>query len=463
MSRYHHSCMAVTLLWLACGGTCFGAAPVEVRPGSPIPILAGSQNLVPNASFECGTDGWGSAELEPARLVRPAQRPVRPAGLDTAADGRSSLRIELTPENQPVAYNDYLHVERQPIKAPLAANIGWIAVEPGKRYTFSVAMKAAEAGTPARLVVRQFRAAPVREARAAVDRVGTLHAGVHRRRPRPATCWPVPTCGKTEDNPIRPRRATVWLDAVQLAQPTRRPVCHAPAGRVRHRRPTSRATSSPGTSRCSCDVTVASADAQEERKAEIELRLTDFFDEEVWRDDSRSVSVPAGVVAGMSVAVPPSPQRRGYLRLHATMTSGTTVEQRTMRLAAIPVYTPCGLAFRHEPRLRLAGAARSVPPGRAALDARLVAEMAGRGAGEGAVHFTETDAQIDRLLRQDLKVLGVLAFPSTMWSSSAPADVQPPDPWYPPIPSGPTRNGSATTSWPKWARPTCGWAMPRAT
>ena len=66
----------------------------------------------------------------------------------------------MTPENQPIAYNDYLHTERRPIRAPLAANVGWIAVKPGQRYTFSVAMKAAEAGTPARLVVRQFHAAP---------------------------------------------------------------------------------------------------------------------------------------------------------------------------------------------------------------------------------------------------------------------------------------------------------------
>jgi hypothetical protein len=39
------------------------------------------------------------------------------------------LRIELTPENTPVAFNDYLHTERRPIHAPLAANVG-CGIEP---------------------------------------------------------------------------------------------------------------------------------------------------------------------------------------------------------------------------------------------------------------------------------------------------------------------------------------------
>jgi len=48
----------------------------------------------------------------------------------------------------------------------------------------------------------------------------------------------------------------------------------------------------------------------------------------------------------------------------------------------------------------------------------------------GPFNFTETDAQIDRLLRQDIKVLEVLAFPSSMWSTTAPEKVRRNDPWY---------------------------------
>ncbi len=120
MSRSHLHLLAC---WLACWigvGTAFAQAPVKYQPGRLIPPLGeGQKNLVPNASFECGTDGWGSTELE----VLPGWYGTLNGlfgKLDTttAADGHTSLKIELTPENMPVAFDDYLHTERHPIKAP---------------------------------------------------------------------------------------------------------------------------------------------------------------------------------------------------------------------------------------------------------------------------------------------------------------------------------------------------------
>ncbi len=149
------------LAWLACVNASLAKDPVQFRPGRVIPPAGEGQNLIPNASFECGAYGWGSTERE----VLPGWYGTLNGlfgRLDptTAADGRVSLKIELTPENQPVAYNDYLHTQRWPITAPLAANVGWIAVKPGRKYTFSAAMKAAQPDTPARLVVRQFPPPP---------------------------------------------------------------------------------------------------------------------------------------------------------------------------------------------------------------------------------------------------------------------------------------------------------------
>ena len=48
----------------------------------------------------------------------------------------------------------------------------------------------------------------------------------------------------------------------------------------------------------------------------------------------------------------------------------------------------------------------------------------------GPFDFTETDAQIDRQLKEKLNVLEVLACPSTMWSTTAPDRVPRNDPWY---------------------------------
>lgn len=428
MIRLFSFCAAVSLLWLVCGD-CLGAAPVIVRPGSPIPALAGSQNLVPNASFECGTDGWGSAELDPMPgWYGPLNALFGRLDPDTAVQGHSSLRIEMNPENQPIAYNDYLHVERRPIRAPLAANIGWLAVEPGKRYTFSVSMKAAEKGTPARLVVRQFRAAPFEK----LVRLSTKWERYTLEfTPQAEACYVLagPDLRQTEDNPKPPPRATVWLDAVQLAPSdlraqfaTRQPV---EFGMTTDKPGNVFAWDEPLRFR----VTVTSTAVGEDRKAEFEFRLTDFFDEEVWRE-KLVVSVPASASREEVVVVPPSPPRHGFLRLHATMTSGTTVERRKMRMAAIPVYSQqdsrFGLnhAFAWPEQLVLSRQAgllwmRDWSPKWQDVEPE-----------KGQFTYVETDAQIDRLLRQGLKVLGLMAFPSSMWSSSAPASVKSPDPWY---------------------------------
>lgn len=413
------------LIFPLCARACSGEEPAKSRPGRVIPMLgAGKGNLVPNASFECGDDRWGSAELDSLPgWYGPLNGLFGHLDTRTAAHGRASLKIELTLENQPIAYNDYLHVSQKQIKAPLAANVGWIAVKPGQRYTFSVAMKAAEAGTPARLVVRQFYAAPF-------EKMVKLSTDWERYSleftPDAEACYVLagPDLRQSQDNTQPPAGATVWLDAVQLttaddktAFATRQPVELG----VR--------TDKPGNIFAEQDsmqlhLSVASTDASADRKADIELRLTDFFDEEVWRDTT-SVVVPAGTLRDVTVVVPPSPQRRGYLRLHATMTSGTTVEERTLRLATIPVYSHAdsrfGLnhAFAWPDMLTLCRQAgvlwmRDWSPKWQDVEPE-----------KGRFTFAEADAQIDRILKESLRVMCVLAFPSSNWSSSAPASVPP--------------------------------------
>lgn len=433
MTRWYLRCVTCLLACLTCSA-CFGAAPrtppnVKFRPGRVIPMVSEtSQNLVPNASFECGTDGWGSTERE----VLPGWYGTLNGlfgKLDstTAADGRTSLKIELTPENTPVAFNDYLHTERHPIKAPLAANVGWIAVKPGQHYTFSVAMKAAEAGTPARLVVRQFRARPV-------DRLVRLTTEWQRYSldfvAEAETCYVLagPDLAPSSENFRPPERATVWLDAVQLNPgeqgapfATRQPV------------ELGLATDKPGNifawdEPLQIRVTVASAQ-KEPAKAQIALYMTDFFDEEVWRD-SKSVSLDPKSSQDLTITVPPSPQLRGFLRLRAALTSGSTVDRRDLRLASSPVYTltdsrfGMNHAFGWPDMLTLCK--------KAGIDWMRDWSMKWQSVQPepGPFNFTETDAQVDRVLKENLKVLEVLCFPSTMWNTTAPDTVRRNDPWY---------------------------------
>ena len=171
------------------------------------------------------------------------------------------------------------------------------------------------------------------------------------------------------------------------------------------------------------NLTVASAD-KENRKANIDLYLTDFFDEEVWRDTEllQSVTYRAQSAEPVTYTVPPSPKLRGYLRLHAKMTSGTVVAERSLRLAVIPEYkladSRFGLnhAFGWPDMLDLCRRAgliwmRDWSPKWQDVEPK-----------KGQFTFAETDAQIDRILKQGLKVECVLAFPSSLWSSSAGQD-----------------------------------------
>ena len=97
---------------------------------------------MPNASFECGTDGWGSAELDflPG-WYNPLNTLFGTLDETTAADGHVSLKIELSPNRTNSSPTTTTSTATSADPAPLAANAGWIEIKPGRQYTFSVAMK----------------------------------------------------------------------------------------------------------------------------------------------------------------------------------------------------------------------------------------------------------------------------------------------------------------------------------
>ena len=194
------------------------ASQSPLRPGLVIPA-ASHKNLIANASFECDTDGWGSAEWDRARTgAGPMNRlfgTLDDAHTTEPRDGHKCLKIEVSPKTQPVSFFDYYELCRMPVRAPLAANVGFIEIEPGKPYTFSAYMKAKEAGTPARLAVRYFQGG-------AASRLVRLTTEWRRYSltftPQARWCYVLagPDLCSGQDNPSPPQTATLWLDAVQL-------------------------------------------------------------------------------------------------------------------------------------------------------------------------------------------------------------------------------------------------------
>jgi len=417
-------------LWFGSTGTLWvddvefiEAGPQARRPGHIIPS-AGKKNLIPNASFEVGTDGWGSAEWD-----RTVHWGGHMNGLFGTTDdkeafhGKNSLRIDLSPNNQPVSFFDYYELSRVPIWAPLAGSVGFIEVEPGKPHTFSIYLRAAAADTPARLAIRQFEGRSFEEP---VQVSTTWERYSLTFTPTAKWCYVLagPDLRKTDGTPPPPQQATLWLDALQLER-GETPTPFQPRDTVELGLDVTAAWHVTKSEYPFLHITVlAVSAAAEARQAQIEVRLTDFFDAEVWKE-SKTVSLPAGGRTGAGYLL--SPDRladiRGFCRVHARVTVGNAVAERIAR-QALPPDHGAGSRFgvNHAypwPHLLLSC-------GRAGLgwvrDWSLKWQTV--EPEKGRFDFTETDYQIQRPVVQMMNVLGLIPFPSANWSSSAPESVK---------------------------------------
>ncbi len=389
------------------------------HPGQIIPA-AGVRNLIPNASFECGTDGWGSEAWDRSVHWGGGMNALfGETDNQQARDGQHSLRIELTPQNQPVSYFDYYELARDPIRAPLAGNQGYIEVEPSKDYVFSSFLKAAVADTPALLAVRQFNGRSFEKA----VRVGAEWQRFELTfKPTSRWCYVLagPDLRAVSGRPQPPESATLWLDAMQL-EPGSQPGDFAPRQAVEFGLATENAGNVFGWDE-PIAVQVPCVSYGGRGAARLEFWLTDFFDRRLdWRAEAKE-----GLDHQQKthvVRIPPRADVRGFLRFHARTTSGEMTAEKSIRLASIPVHRAAdsrfGMnhAYAWPHLLDLSRKAGLVWVRDWSIKWQEVEPEKGR------FDFLETDFQIDRPLRHDLKVLGLLPFPSSNWSSSAPESV----------------------------------------
>jgi lysophospholipase L1-like esterase len=394
-----------------------------VRPGHVIPA-AGHKNLIPNASFECFAEGWGSAAWDrAAHWGGPMNRLFGNIDRDTKArDGGASFKIEVSPQTQPVSFFDYYELCRAPIRAPLAANVGFIEIEPGKPYTFSAYMKAKEAGTPARLAVRFFQGG-------AASKLVRLTTDWQRYSltfaPQTRWCYVLagPDLCPGGDNPNPPQSGTVWLDALQLERGER-------ASEFIPRSPIEFGitTGKPGNvfglgEGIRFSVSCYSAEHHRLPVAKIDLRVEDFSGRDVMHKTFSPTENPSVNLDETEFLVEQDPLWKGFLRIHAKLTSGDENEERSIRIAVIPTYEQkdsrfgVNHAYPWPHLLDLSRKAGLLWVRDWSLKWQEVEPEKGR------FNFAETDFQIDRPRAQGLQVLGLLPFPSSNWSSSAPASM----------------------------------------
>ncbi len=375
----------------------------------------GSRNLVPNGSFECGTSGWGSiaqgVDWGDSGLIALFGR------IDSEApeDGASSFRIDIDKATAPVLAFDYFDVEQRPVYMALVANRGWISVTRGQDYTLSAYVKADPAGTPCVLVARQaFDDPQERE----VEATGDWQRVTFTFKPQADQIF-VAVGPDLTHSPLR--KATVWVDAVQLEQGPE-------ATRYQPRSPVEvglgwerpgHSFSSPQEARAIVNVYNAGTAATRVR---VEATVTDFFDREVARPQLE-VEAPAG--RGVQQVLRLGVEDKGFYRIKLEADPGVVLPINAERWGVIDAHPDADGIF----GMNHAYAAPELLTLSKEIGLTWMRDWSLKWQAvepeRGRFDFSRMDFQIDRIVEHGLNVDALLPFPSSDWSSSAPAGVQP--------------------------------------
>lgn len=364
-------------------------------------------NLLPNSSFECGSSGWGSIAELPGWG---GNLNLLVGEVDTTAGmfHGSSFKIALTPQTLPVFYFDYFPLYRVPVKAPLLANRGWIAVEPGAAYTLSAYMKANREGLAGVLSVHQaYRENLHRE----IELTTQWKRYSFTFRPQAGQIFVAMGPDLRASNQDT---GTAWIDAVQLEKGT-----EATPYAVRAPVEVGLETNQLGNMFPYGDepqVTAIVFNAGEGSKSvTLNVQVTDFDDAIV-----HEAAVTVGAPPGRSAAVPIrlGVRRKGFYRLNVKAQEAEVALTRPMRLAIIEPY---------DRRDSLFGMNHAWPwPELLDLSKQIGLRWFRDWSlkwhdvepEKGKFTFGQPDEQINRVLERDLNVIALLPFPSSNWSSS---------------------------------------------
>jgi len=390
--------------------------PIRRRFTDAIPPAA-AVNLLPNSSFECGAAGWGSIADGFDKLTTSLPgwggNLNQLVGAVDDADAKfhkSSFKITLTPDNIPLFYFDYFPLYRIPVKAPLLANMGWISVEPGAQYTLSAHLKANSEGLVGVLSIRQASGQILHQQ---VQLKTDWQRHFFTFRPQAEQIF---VALGLDLEASRKQAGTLWIDAVQLekgAQAT----TYQPRAAVEVGLATDRLGNlfSYG-DKPKMTATIFNA-GEVAQSIKLHAHTTDFDDAIVY-ETAVPVDVRPGQTARVSIAT--GVQQKGFYRLHLRAKGAEVVLTRAMRFAIIEPYTGSDSLFgmNHAyPWPHLLELSKSIG---LCWFRDWSLKWHDVEPEKGTFDFTQCDYQIDRVLRRGLKVLPLLPFPSSNWSSSAP-------------------------------------------
>jgi hypothetical protein len=388
-------------------------AEAEMRYTEVVPPTQ-ANNLIPNSSFECGTSGWGTTtrgiDWGSSGLISLFGK------LDghTAVDGRHSFRIDLDAATAPVLGWDYYDAVRQPVLDPLVANRGWIDVRPDQDYTLSAYVKSQPPGAPCLLAVREAFGDTQRQQFAAT---GQWQRVTFTFRPNGKQIF-VAVGPDLTDSQLR--KVTVWVDAVQLEKgpqatsyalrsPVEVGIEWEHPGHLFHSPEDARAF-----------ITAYNATGQR-ATVQISASITDFFDKTA-AQPRVALALPPGSAARKTFSL--GVRDKGFYRLRLAADSAAVLSLNAERFAVIePAPDHTGIfgmnhAYADPQLLRISKEIGLTWFRDWSLKWQQVEPEKGR------FDFAMTDFQLNRVLDAGLNLDGLLPFPSSEWSTTAPPDAK---------------------------------------
>ncbi len=382
-----------------------------------VPDAAG-KNLVPNASFENGADGWlslGQAMGFGGNLAGLYGEVVE----GRAGEGARFFQLKLGPEITPETYFDCWPPAHIVQRRLLTVNQGWIEVKPGQAYTLSAYLRSDRPGTKAVLQfnfngdARQPVQTVSHEVRLTEQWVRYSHTVV-----APADSVFVGVGPDVSESPD----ATVIFeaDAIQLeaGETATAPAAREPVelGFNTGRYGNVFAAGGPAVVGIAARNTSASA-----ATITVRAQLTDYWDQSL-PEQTVTLKIPAGSVVNSRLPLDLPP---GFYRAQFSWTESGREQSRVLRLAVIEPFAHADSPFGLNHGPTTAEATRQIRQAGVTWVRDWAVNWEWAEPQPGQRSFAGIDPHIRRLRDTDMNVLSLLpANPSTNWASEAPADVE---------------------------------------
>ncbi|MBX7257996.1 MAG: hypothetical protein K1Y02_16670 [Candidatus Hydrogenedentes bacterium] len=402
-----------------------GEANERVRFTNTVASIT-SKNLVPNGSFEVGECGWSS--LGRGAGFENAWAPLVPnwgnfatlhGSVETSggAEGNAFLRIPLGGENTPEFNFDYFRpVVRKELR-PLAANLGWIEVTPGKPLTLSVYMRASRDGVPALFGVQnedpsEGWGSAQEEVLQAVTLTAAWQRYSHTFSPKYPFLFVVAGPNLAEEETV-----FVDVDAVQLEKGDAATEFAPRSGLEIGVVPVAPAGVFTVGETASLKIAAYNS-ASKPANADIVFEATDYFGAAV---DFPPVDLEIPANSSIEKIVELPDQRQGFYRVTAKYACGKKEESRLLRIAIVPAQsdeeTVIGVNHAY-PTAELVGLAKKAG---VSWYRDWSLKWQHIEPEKGQYRWDISDPQMNRVGAQGAKLMAMIPFPSADWNSTAPS------------------------------------------